>query len=63
MIDYTDCTKEELIEVVEDYASRLFNYGAKELGHFRAYEPTEEDICFLLKEDGLKVKHVESEDE
>ena len=61
MIDYSECTKEELIELVEHYASRLLNYGAKELGHFRAYDPTEEDICFLLKEDGLKVKYVESE--
>ena len=63
MIDYSECTKEELIELVEHFANRLLNYGAKELGHFRAYEPTEEEICFLLEEYGLNVKCVESENE
>ena len=59
MIDYTDCTKEELIELLEQYANKWIVY----VGHLIAFTPTEEEIYSMLKRDGLKVKYVESEDE
>ena len=58
MIDYTDCTKEELIELLEQYANKWIAY----VGHLIVFTPTEEEIYSMLKRDGLKVKYVESEE-
>ena len=57
MIDYSECTKEELIELVEQYASNLI-----ERQHaWVISEPTKEEIYNMLKGDSLKVKYIESE--
>ena len=59
MIDYSECTKEELIEMVEYYASNLI-----ECQHaWVISEPTEEEIYNMLKGGGLNVKYIESEKE
>ena len=61
MIDYSDCTKEELIKLVEHYADLMIMHDNSSL--FRVHESTEEEIYSWLKRDGLKVKYIESEDE
>ena len=62
MIDYSDCTKEELIKLVEQYADPMIMHTRPSL--FRADEPVDEaEVYLMLKDDGLNVKYVESEDE
>ena len=60
MIDYSECTKEELIELAEHYASLVI---AHDRCLYRVVEPTEEEIYHLLKGDCLNVKYIESENE
>ena len=57
IIDYNYCIKQELIELVELYVTKLIMSE----NHRRVYEPTGE-IYSILKGDGLKVKYVESEE-
>lgn len=59
MIDYSKCTKEELIEVIECYANRLIIWQ----DCHAVIEPSEKEICSLLEEEGLNVKYIESENE
>ena len=60
MIDYSNCTKEELIELLEHYTNLIIIHTRPSL--FRADEPVDEaEVYLMLKDDGLKVKYVESE--
>lgn len=58
MIDYSKCTKEQLINLLEHYIEKLFN-----LSTFYGYgfdNLSDEEIYYRLKGDGLPVEWVEN---
>lgn len=51
MIDYKDCEKDKLIEVVESLAYKVLQYQ-----HPEWYDVSEEEILSLLKQEDLPIR-------